>query len=166
MAANRDVEKSLAIEVISQSPSDDPTSDREDLMSPDDEFTPPDGGLLADSGARVPHDQHDVVGYPATFGVYQLYYRDVLKLPESQISWIGSVQIFLTFATCAFSGRLADAGFNRSTLAFGSSLVVLGTFMTSLCTQYWQLFLAQGVCIGLGLGNHLYAAPLRGQLIL
>lgn len=34
----------------------------------------------------------------------------------------------------------------------GSLLIVLGTFTASLCTQYWQLLLAQGVCVGLGNG--------------
>ena len=27
-----------------------------------------------------------------------------------------------------------------------------GTFLTSLCTQYWQIFLAQGLCTGAGMG--------------
>lgn len=31
-------------------------------------------------------------------------------------------------------------------------MVVLGLMMTSLCTAYWQLILAQGVCVGLGSG--------------
>jgi MFS family permease len=91
-------------------------------------------------------------GFPSTFGVYQLYYRETLKLPDSQISWIGSLQVFLAFAMCTFSGRLADAGYLRSTIIAGAFLVVFGTFMTSLCTQYWQILLAQGLCTGLGLG--------------
>lgn len=31
-------------------------------------------------------------------------------------------------------------------------LVALGVFSAAQCTQYWQLFLAQGVCVGLGNG--------------
>ncbi|KXH53843.1 riboflavin transporter MCH5 [Colletotrichum salicis] len=34
----------------------------------------------------------------------------------------------------------------------GSVLVVAGTLSASACTQYWQLLLAQGVCVGLGNG--------------
>ncbi|KAK2000366.1 major facilitator superfamily transporter [Colletotrichum falcatum] len=91
-------------------------------------------------------------GYPATFGVYQLYYTEKLRLPSAQVSWIGSVQIFLTFAICTVSGRLTDAGYARHAVLTGCAFVVLGSFMTSLCTQYWQIMLAQGVCTGMGLG--------------
>jgi MFS family permease len=35
---------------------------------------------------------------------------------------------------------------------FGTFLSVFGIMMTSLATQYWQIFLAQGFCVGLGGG--------------
>jgi MFS family permease len=98
-------------------------------------------------------------GIPATFGVYQLHYIDTPALPSSQISWIGSIQLFLTFLTYVFSGRAADAGNVRSTLVLGTVLVLLGTFTTSVATTYWQIFLAQGVCTGLGLGT-LFMPPI------
>ncbi|KAL0944132.1 MFS monocarboxylate transporter [Colletotrichum truncatum] len=91
-------------------------------------------------------------GYPATFGVYQLYYTQKLNLPSAQVSWIGSIQIFLTFAICTISGRLTDAGYARQAVMVGCTVVVFGTFMTSLCTEYWQIMLAQGICTGMGLG--------------
>jgi len=37
-------------------------------------------------------------------------------------------------------------------LITGVILNVIGIFMTSLCTTYWQVFLAQGLCVGLGSG--------------
>jgi MFS family permease len=37
-------------------------------------------------------------------------------------------------------------------IILGTILQSLGLFMASLSTQYWQLFLAQGVCLGLGNG--------------
>jgi len=37
-------------------------------------------------------------------------------------------------------------------LIIGVILNIIGIFTTSVCTTYWQVFLAQGVCIGLGSG--------------
>ncbi|KAI1761436.1 MFS general substrate transporter [Hypoxylon sp. FL1150] len=91
-------------------------------------------------------------GYSAAFGIYQLYYTESLQLPSAQISWIGSVQIFLNNITCMAAGRLSDMGYARETVLVGSFIALLGTFMTSLATEYWQIFLAQGVCTGVGLG--------------
>lgn len=51
-----------------------------------------------------------------------------------------------------FAGWLIDAGYLRPILIAGTFLEVFGMFMTSLCTQYWQILLAQGVCVGLGSG--------------
>ncbi|KAL7962435.1 MFS general substrate transporter [Trichoderma compactum] len=114
---------------------------------------PPDGGLQAWLQVLATHLINAMTwGYAASFGVYQLYYVETLGLPASQVSWIGSVQIFFTYVICAVSGRLADAGYTRETVAVGTFMAVFGTFMTSLATTYWQIFLAQGVCIGLGLG--------------
>ncbi|KAL1889032.1 hypothetical protein Cpir12675_005950 [Ceratocystis pirilliformis] len=91
-------------------------------------------------------------GVPGMFGVYQLYYTTELGLPQSQVSWIGSIQTFLAFVVCVISGRLTDAGYSMEALVTGSALTVLGTLMTSLATKYWQILLAQGFCTGLGLG--------------
>lgn len=37
-------------------------------------------------------------------------------------------------------------------LVAGNFLVVFGIMMLSLSTQYWQVFLSQGICMGLGAG--------------
>ena len=65
---------------------------------------------------------------------------------------MGSVQIFLLFFVGTFSGRATDYGLFRVTFLIGSILQSVGVFMTSLSTKYWQLFLAQGICTGLGNG--------------
>ncbi|KAL2160625.1 hypothetical protein VTH06DRAFT_1313 [Thermothelomyces fergusii] len=120
---------------------------------PEKDFQPPDGGLAAWTQVLACTLINMVAwGYPAAFGVFQLYYRDALELPESQISWIGSLQIFLASVMCAPAGRLADAGYVKSTVIVGSFMIVLGTMLTSLCKQYWQIFLAQGLFTGLGMG--------------
>jgi MCP family monocarboxylic acid transporter-like MFS transporter 3 len=119
----------------------------------EDPGPPPDGGVRAWLQILAGHLINALTwGYGASFGVYQLHYTTTLSLPESQIAWIGSVQVFLTFFIGAFSGRSADAGYAQHTALLGSVLIVLGTFMTSLATSYWQIFLAQGLCTGLGMG--------------
>ncbi|KAI1776234.1 MFS general substrate transporter [Hypoxylon cercidicola] len=113
----------------------------------------PDGGSVAWRQVVAGHFINAMAcGYGAAFGIYQLYYTESLMLPSAQISWIGSVQIFLNNLTCIVAGRLADTGYARETVLVGSFLALLGTFMTSLATEYWQIFLAQGVCTGIGLG--------------
>lgn len=116
-------------------------------------FAPPDGGLRAWSQVLAALLINCMVwGYPSSYGVFQLYYVEELGLPSAQVSWIGSIQIFLNFGICTVSGRLSDAGFTRHTIVTGCFLVVFGTFMTSLAKEYWQIFLAQGVCEGIGMG--------------
>lgn len=87
-----------------------------------------------------------------SFGVFQTYYVSTMHLPPSDIAWIGSLAVFLLFFGGIVSGRLTDAGHFRITISTGAFLIVLGTFMTSICETYWQLLLAQGICIGLGNG--------------
>lgn len=50
------------------------------------------------------------------------------------------------------TGPVFDLGYFRSTLSVGAFLVVFGLMMTSLGTDYYQIFLAQGLCVGLGTG--------------
>ena len=114
---------------------------------------PPDGGLTAWTQALMGHlVVFNVWGYINSFGVFQAYYVSTLNHPPSSISWVGSTQIFLLFFIGTFSGRATDYGLFRITFLAGSVLLLLGVFMTSLCTQYWQLFLAQGICTGIGNG--------------
>lgn len=91
-------------------------------------------------------------GYIKSFGVFQTYYRTILPQNQSAISWIGSIQVFLLFFVGVFGGRATDAGYFRHVYSAGALLQVIGIFMTSLCTEYWQFFLAQGVCSGLANG--------------
>jgi hypothetical protein len=114
---------------------------------------PPDGGLVAWTQVALAHlVVFNTWGYINSFGVFQIYYGDTLGVPPSAISWLGSLQIFLLFVIGTFSGRLTDAGYFRITYAAGSAIQLLGVFMTSLSTKYWQLVLAQGICTGLGNG--------------
>ena len=114
---------------------------------------PPDGGLLAWSQVLAGHlVAFNSWGYVNSFGVFQVYYTTSLQQSPSTISLVGGIQIFLTMFIGTFSGRALDAGYYRYVAITGLSAQVLGVFMTSLSTQYWQLLLTQGICQGIGSG--------------
>ncbi|KAF8809445.1 MFS general substrate transporter [Phlegmacium glaucopus] len=93
-------------------------------------------------------------GYSSAFGVYQDYYtREFLgQETPSNISWIGSFQLFMQYAPGILVGRAFDAGYFHYMIALGSILQVLSMLMLSLThrNHYYQVFLAQAVGIGLG----------------
>ncbi|KAJ6501019.1 MFS general substrate transporter [Mycena vitilis] len=91
-----------------------------------------------------------------SFGVYQDYYTRIFlsEHPASDISWIGSVQIFFLFSVGIISGRLFDQGYFRQLLAGGSILYLVSSFLLSLAKphHYYQNFLAQAIGMGIGMG--------------
>ena len=94
----------------------------------------------------------DTFGYIGSWGLFQAYYIDALDSSSSNVAWIGSLQLFLVFAIGTLSGRALDAGFLKVTVASGCALQIIAIFTTSVVGEYWQLFLAQGVCQGIGNG--------------
>ncbi|KAL7941024.1 major facilitator superfamily domain-containing protein [Trichoderma barbatum] len=105
-------------------------------------------------------------GLVNTFGAYQTYYQTVMLTSESasSISWIGSLQACLLFLGGLVAGPLFDAGYSTLTLIGGLMLICFGMFMTSLCSTYWQVLLAQGICVGLGMGlTFLPATAIQSQ---
>ncbi|KAI6345857.1 hypothetical protein MCOR25_011006 [Pyricularia grisea] len=115
---------------------------------------PPDGGLRAWSQVACAWLVIFVTwGQVNAFGAFQTYYTEALApLSPSVVSWIGAVQVWLTFFVGAFSGRLLDAGFFRPTVIVGAVVQLLGLFLLSASTRYWQLMLTQGVLVGVGSG--------------
>ncbi|KAK7750435.1 hypothetical protein SLS62_007624 [Diatrype stigma] len=115
---------------------------------------PPDGGLAAWTQVMGSWCVlFCTFGIVNTFGVYQAYYeRTLAGVTSSDISWVGSIQGALLLCGGLISGPLFDAGYFRHLLYSGLLLIILGQFLTSLCTQFWQVVLAQGVCIGVGCG--------------
>lgn len=93
-------------------------------------------------------------GFTLTFGAFQNYYQQhfLSHMTPSAISWIGTTQSFLLLSVGCLTGPLFDLGYFRSMLFLGNFLVVFGLFMLSLAREYYQIFLAQAVCIGLGAG--------------
>ncbi|KAF8149290.1 MFS general substrate transporter [Mycena galopus ATCC 62051] len=131
----------------------------------------PEGGLRAWStvaGAFLV--QFCGFGYTTSFGVYQDFYtRDYLSqssssaisqpLDPTQVNiihrWIGSINAFIVISGGLVSGRLFDRGYFYVLVLAGSFLQSFSLFMLSLCRreQFYQVFLAQGVGLGIGAGT-------------
>ncbi|RHZ51855.1 hypothetical protein CDV55_101939 [Aspergillus turcosus] len=93
-------------------------------------------------------------GLLASYGAFQEFYQTVLLTSQSpsSISWVGSVQATLIVMVGVVTGPLVDSGYLRVLITVGMILVVFGIMMTSLATQYYQILLAQGFCVGIGGG--------------
>ncbi|KAF5864820.1 hypothetical protein ETB97_006358 [Aspergillus alliaceus] len=93
------------------------------------------------------------VGFVNAFGVFQEYYEQALlsNKSASDISWLGSVNIFCMFGCTSIAGILTDKYGPRFPLCFGSLVMVFALMMMSLSTQYYQLFLTQAVLFGVGI---------------
>ncbi|KAI1266959.1 MFS general substrate transporter [Xylariaceae sp. FL1019] len=114
---------------------------------------PPDGGLKAWTMVLCGHlIITNTWGFINSFGVFQTYYTELLNRPPSDISWIGSITVWLTFFIGTFAGRAIDAGLLRPVLIVGTFFLALGIFTTSAATEYYQLLLAQGFTFGIGSG--------------
>ena len=117
-------------------------------LQPGDSSTP----LVCIGGASLNGDATQTA-HPTMTGVFQAYYEEDLLQNESasRISWIGSLQLCLFIAGTIVVGPMYDVGLLQPLLLVGSFLTVFGMMMTSICKQYWEFMLAQGVCMGLGM---------------
>lgn len=116
---------------------------------------PPNGGLLAWMQVAGSFFLFfNCWGTVNAFGVFQTYYERNPYWTESpsNISWIGSIQAFLLLMIGVISGPVYDRGYFKTLVVLGTFFVVFGFMMTSLCRQYWQVVLAQGIVVGLGNG--------------
>ncbi|KAF8888857.1 major facilitator superfamily domain-containing protein [Infundibulicybe gibba] len=98
-----------------------------------------------------------LISYTNAYGVYNDFYvREYLspKYTSSQISWIGSVQLLLVLSGGLLSGRGFDAGYFYHLTIGGVTLFVFCLFMLSISQagQYYQVFLAQGLGMGIAIG--------------
>ncbi|KZT65263.1 MFS general substrate transporter [Daedalea quercina L-15889] len=93
-------------------------------------------------------------GFSTSFGVFQDYYEAAGAADSSTISWIGSLQLFLTFSIGLVSGKWYDEGYFRLMSIIGTFLIALALFMLSICdpSKYYGLILTQGIVMGIGNG--------------
>ncbi|KAJ7595002.1 major facilitator superfamily domain-containing protein [Mycena floridula] len=117
-----------------------------------DEF--PEGGLqgwLAVAGVWL--SQFSTFGYINAYDYYVRVYMEN-KYSSFQLSWIGSLQLMLVLSSGLFAGRAFDTGYFYHLMIGGSVLFVFCLFMLSLTKpgQYYQVFLSQGLGMGLAAG--------------
>lgn len=87
-------------------------------------------------------------------GAFQASYSQTILPTTSQsaLSWIGSIQAFFIFFVGIFSSKaVGSSHFHHVTVA-GLIVQLLGLVMTSISTKYYQFFLSEGVCVGIGSG--------------
>jgi len=121
----------------------------------------PDGGLnawLAVFGAWS--CTFGSFGWVSSTGVFQAYYsqHQLANYSASTISWILSIQAFMLQVMAPVFGYMFDNYGPRRLLVFGTFMHVFGLMMASLSTEYYQLFLAQGVCSGIGISALFYGS--------
>ncbi|KAL2126378.1 hypothetical protein VTI74DRAFT_1088 [Chaetomium olivicolor] len=117
-------------------------------------FSPaPDGGprawLVVTGSACI---FFSCLGFMNSFGVFQEYYisHQLRSKSPDDIAWIGSLMSFIQFAGGAITGPLFDR-YGSWVVRPGAVLYVFGLMMTSICKEYWQFMLAQGVVTGFGM---------------
>ncbi|KAK1766731.1 MFS general substrate transporter [Phialemonium atrogriseum] len=93
-------------------------------------------------------------GLLSAYGSYQSYYETTMlpDTPTDKIAWIGTIQGVLLIMGGIITGPIYDRGHVRELLVAGTLLTVLGVMMLSLATEYYQIMLAQGWCVGIGSG--------------
>ncbi|KNG80207.1 MFS monocarboxylate transporter [Aspergillus nomiae NRRL 13137] len=100
------------------------------------------------------------VGFMNSFGVFQEYYgkNQLADKSESTIAWLGAISIFCIFFISVFSGQLLDMFKPTLMLCVGSLGTVFSLMMVSLCKEFYQFILAQGILLGISLA--LLACPM------
>lgn len=115
----------------------------------------PDGGALAWRQVIVGFFAFFVTwGITTSFGAFQTYFKQVL-LPDAttfQLGWINSVQTALILMGAGIAGRLFDNGYFYFLISTGSILSFVSFILIAECKEFYQVLLAQGIGLGLGMG--------------
>ena len=99
-------------------------------------------------------------GWINCIGIFQEYYQEhqLAAYSPSTIAWIPSMEVFMMFGGGPLFGYIFDTYGPHWLLLFGSFAHVFGLMMVSLSTEYYQFFLAQGVCSAIGASAIFYPA--------
>ncbi|CAK7216862.1 hypothetical protein SBRCBS47491_002974 [Sporothrix bragantina] len=114
----------------------------------------PDGGWRAWSVAiGAGFITFAALGFANSFGVFQEYYitHQLQHKSPDTIAWIGSCTAFFQFLAGSISGPLFDR-YGSWLLRPSTIICVFATMMISLCTEFYQFLLCQGILMGLATG--------------
>ncbi|KAJ5514940.1 Major facilitator superfamily domain general substrate transporter [Penicillium fimorum] len=94
------------------------------------------------------------VGFMNSFGIFQEYYTNnqLSSNSTSTIAWLGAIAIFFLFAISVGAGAMLDI-FGPALMVYAGSFgCVFALMMTSICEEFYQFLLAQGVVLGISMG--------------
>ncbi|CAD6923701.1 unnamed protein product [Tilletia controversa] len=94
-------------------------------------------------------------GFQNAFGSFQAHYTQEMDPPLAspfRVSWIGSAQVWFTFASALITGAALDRTSAWVLTSIGTILFVLSCMLMSIATSYWSMFLAQGLLQGVAVG--------------
>ncbi|KAL4080862.1 major facilitator superfamily domain-containing protein [Scleroderma citrinum] len=99
-------------------------------------------------------------GQMIAFGTYQDWYssHQLSHLSGFQISWIGSLQLWVFFFMGGPIGWLFDMYGPSPLLVAGTAISLLSLVLTSFATHYYHYLLAQGILFGLSVAILFYPA--------
>ncbi|KAL1886298.1 hypothetical protein Plec18167_000227 [Paecilomyces lecythidis] len=148
-----DPEEKVSSEVPPQEEPQEPQEPQEHLRGPKSEeaseLTPQAKIALAGAFGSM----FCTVGFVNAFGVFETYYAEnqLANEKETDIAWIGAINVFCIFAGSVFTGPLLDLSGPEAMLWLGSLGVVFSLMMTSLCKELYQFILAQGILLGISM---------------
>ncbi|KAJ5885781.1 MFS general substrate transporter [Penicillium tannophilum] len=98
-------------------------------------------------------------GWTNSLGVLQNYYEKELLRDSSTstVAWIASTQIFIMYGGGIVFGNVFDSYGPRWLIYIGGFAHVFGLMMVSVSKTYYQIFLSQAICSGLGASAIYYA---------
>jgi MFS family permease len=91
-----------------------------------------------------------VLGNVYSFGIFYTVYLEYFDSTPSTIAWIGGISAALMTGFGVYSGKLADYYGNNKMVFLGGCFMGAGYFLASFSTQVWQLYLTQGLIVGIG----------------
>lgn len=156
-----DATNSLANEKTHECSDSESSIDEKSYNETEDDF--PEGGLeawlvvLGSFCGFVP-----CFGLMNIGGVIESYVQDnqLQNQFSSTIGWIFSLNFFITFSSCIFSGTYFDRNGFKTPVMVGTVLHVAGIFALANSSEYWHFIITYSILCGLA--NGILMSPLMG----